>query len=377
MGRSAWWPWLLAGWLQLVLTMTTPAADLLVRNAHALLTDRWWSVGTGIAATATPVVDLPFPTAASITSVRATSCDGAIQATLPLIAPISAGETVVLVGWGRAPARAGSFRFGLRERRPPWKVVMPLQTVSLTTGWSTFQITGTASSALRQGDGEAVWDLSGPAQTIEFGALRLLSRGSAKPVRAEPAPSLHRRESPRTAGPVDVIGSGWANDIRIAGASARTVFEPISVSEQSFTAAVRILPPLPEDHWLDVRIEIPNQGPMLTGDLLLVELHGRMMAGSASSATSATIVLELGNRGGEPTSFRTTWELGPHWSSLHFAGWAFADAKPGNALLRIGLGHTLAGIEIAEVRIINYGGRYLADVAVVPMKYPEEIDHAP
>ena len=153
--------------------------------------------------------------------------------------------------------------------------------------------------------------------------------------------------------------SGWAGQ----GGS----FSKVPVTGQDFPAAMRItvVTADPDKPW-SAQLTTPfTTGSVKSGDKLLVVYMARCVAGGTGRAISKVQIAE-------PTSpmvgMTGTAEIGPEWGQVNQAFEAKADAPEGKGELVIFLGEQAQTVEIAKVRVLNYG----PDMALAKLPQPKE-----
>ena len=153
--------------------------------------------------------------------------------------------------------------------------------------------------------------------------------------------------------------SGWAGQ----GGSVSKV----PVTGQDFPAAMRItvVTAAPEQPW-SAQLTTPfTSGSVKNGDKLLVVYIARCVAGGSGRAVAKVQVSEPTT----PTVGMTgTAKIGPEWGQVNQAFEAKADAPEGKGELVIFLGEKVQTVEIAQVRVLNYG----PDMALAKLPQPKE-----
>ena len=153
--------------------------------------------------------------------------------------------------------------------------------------------------------------------------------------------------------------SGWAGQ----GGSVSKV----PVTGQDFPEAMRVtvVTADPEKPW-SAQLTTPfTAGSVKNGDKLLVVYMARCVAGGTGRAIAKVQVAE-------PTSpmvgMTGTAKIGPAWSQINQAFEAKAAAPEGKGELVIFLGEQAQTVEIAEVRVLNYG----PDMDLAKLPQPKE-----
>ena len=153
--------------------------------------------------------------------------------------------------------------------------------------------------------------------------------------------------------------SGWAGQ----GGS----ISKVPVTGQDFPEATRVtvVTANPDKPW-SAQLTTPfTVGSVKNGDKLLVVYRARCLAGGSGRATAKVQV-------SEPTrpmvGMTGTAKIGPEWGQVNQAFEAKADAPEGKGELVIFLGEQIQTVEIAEVRVLNYG----PDIPLAKLPQPKE-----
>ncbi len=138
---------------------------------------------------------------------------------------------------------------------------------------------------------------------------------------------------------------------------------PVPVTGQDFSDAMRItvVTANPDQPW-SAQLTTPlTTGSVKTGDKLLIVYMARSVAGGQGRAIAKVQVAGPSN---PMIGISGTAKIGPEWQQVNQAFVAQADAPEGKGELVIFLGEQVQTVEIARVRVLNYGPDI--DLATLP-----------
>jgi len=129
----------------------------------------------------------------------------------------------------------------------------------------------------------------------------------------------------------------------------------VKLTGEPFAEALRIvLNDVPENFW-DIQTIVPNGSPIVEGDVLLAEFYVRAV--TTDDSTGRVLLSAYFQDAGPPWNkglFHTT-SADRQWRRLCLPFRAKRDYAPGKAVFCFGLGYTRQTLELAGVRLVNYG----------------------
>ena len=129
----------------------------------------------------------------------------------------------------------------------------------------------------------------------------------------------------------------------------------VKLTGEPFAEALRIvLNNVPENYW-DIQTIVPNSSPIVKGDVLLAEFCVRAV--STDDSSGRVLLSAYFQDAGPPwdKSLLHTTSADGQWRRLCLPFRAKRDYPPGKAIFCFGLGYTRQTLELAGVRLVNYG----------------------
>lgn len=261
----------------------------------------------------------------------------------PLDAELAKEEPLVLRFWGRSPQQCRLNAYVEQREAPNAKSVGG--TVKLTPQWAQYEFTGKATQKFAPGQAQVVFHLSYDPGVIELTGVRLFDPN------AKPEPPGERATVDK---PVSMIANGdfsaplagtW--DV---GDGVRLRTELVDAQVDRYTRAVRLqVNPPPDGEPWSVGFGQKCTAPVRRGDAVYFRAWMR-----SPDRVRTSFIWEMAaapNTKGISQPVRLT----PEWKEYRFVGRAMQSFAAGETQAKWFLGYDKGTVEIAGVRVENYG----------------------
>lgn len=258
-------------------------------------------------------------------------------------AALTQDEPLVLRFWGRSPQGCRLNAYMEQREAPNAKSVGG--TAKLTPEWTQYEFTGKAAQSFAAGQAQVVFHLSYDPGVIELTGIRLFNP-NAKP---EPAGERATVDSP-----VSMIGNGdfsapLAGTWDVGdGVRLRTELVDAQVDKYARAARLQVDPPADAQPW-SVGFGQKCTAPVRRGDAVYFRAWMR-----SPDKVRASFIWEMTaapNTKGISQQVRLT----PEWKEYRFVGRAPQSFAAGETQAKWFLGYDKGTVEIAGVRVENYG----------------------
>jgi endo-1,4-beta-xylanase len=271
----------------------------------------------------------------------------AIAMRQPIEAKIAKGQPLVLRVWARSPQNV---RVGVHveEKDAPYEKSLS-QILTLSPQWKEYEIRGESKADFAMESANLVLHLGHDAGTIELTGLRLFDpTGKAElPVRSTAAP-----DKPET-----IIANGdfsqplagnWSWGESKPDAPLQATLIPAEVAGFKQALRLNVTPPPGAQPW-NVQLSQKTTLPIARDDAIYVRAWLR-----SPDRIRTTFVFEEGQ---EPHAKSISYQarLTPEWKEYRFVGTARRGFAPGEAFFKFFLGLDKGVVEMAGVRVENYG----------------------
>ncbi len=279
----------------------------------------------------------------------------------PIDATFAAGDAMTLKMWARSPQ---SIRIAPYIEANDAYTKFVGEPVDLTPAWKLYSFEGKANKALKAGESSLVMHFGYAAGDVEIAGVELTS-ANAKSTRIFSTATPDKPES--------LVGNGNFADIGAKGAPtawnwgdgkiAEVKVVPALIAGSAAKSAVRLQldPPVGANPWDYQMAQSVNAG-IARGDAV----YARFWARSPDKARLSAIYEMSGEPHTKTISAET--RLTPDWKEYRFAGNATQGFGPGDSQFKFFLGYDKGTIEIADVRVENYG-------AAPPRMFSQTIDY--
>jgi hypothetical protein len=315
----------------------------------------WPAIGAGFKSRAFAEQGIPGGGAArEFTIAKAGPQPFAVQAFIPLLGAVNAGETVTVGFWARSiEAKTGDGKgvLGIRfqENVAPWPGFGEA-TVKLGPEWEWHEVSGIASTALSRKDGVVTLQLAGAKQTIQIGqtivvkgAAKIADAGQGATVVALPEPlkgekgHLVNRPDQRAWSHTGPAGSAEEREDRTIWLGRATRF---TVAEKGTY------------RW-DVGTHVPLEQGIAEGDRLLIAIAAR--AEAASSADGAALVGFRIQNGDPPYAgfAENQFKVGPKWQLIRVRTVAAETIPEGKAQIALHFAEMPQTVDIGPIYVLK------------------------
>jgi GH35 family endo-1,4-beta-xylanase len=267
----------------------------------------------------------------------------AIVVSQPVDASVMQGEPLVLRFWGRSPQSCRLNAYMEQREAPNTKSVGG--TVKLTPDWAQYEFTGRATQAFAPGQAHIVFHLSFDPGVIELAGVRLIAPD------AKPEP---RGEMPTVDKPITLIANGdfsaplagtW--DV---GDGVRLKTQLVDAQVDKYTRAVRLtVNPPPDGQPWSVGFGQACTAPVRRGDAVYFQAWMR-----SPDRVRVSFIWEM-TAPPNTKGIHQTVQLTPEWKEYRFVGRAPQSFAAGESRVKWFLGYDRGVVEIAGVRVENYG----------------------
>ena len=263
---------------------------------------------------------------------------GAVRQSVAL--PVTPSDTVALTFWARSPGNntiAALFEDNTDQHPSAF-----YQQFALTPEWKQYSVSGSPATPLDVGSTQLNFHLSFSPGTVELGDIKLISQRpdrATDPTRAAPQSLIQNGDfsQPLTG---QVVGN-W-------GTSAQGV-EAAIANDATYGHILQLhLSPAADAKPWDVQLEQRASAPVAKGETVWVRLRMR-----SPDASPLGLVYEASDTFDK--YINETVKLTPQWTEYRFKAVPSRLLMAGNSQFKLFLGASKGTIEIAEVRVENYG----------------------
>ena len=156
--------------------------------------------------------------------------------------------------------------------------------------------------------------------------------------------------------PVEIVSSEQVVNSRVGGKNASS--ETVAVIGQPFTSALRVTTTEASEHFYSVQVTANSTQAVRKGDVCLVSLYARTV--SSGFETGEGQVAFFYQKGGEPytKSLYMLYRIPQEWTQFYVPFKMADDYIAGKSTLGLGFGAAKQAIEVADVKVLNYGRDY-------------------
>lgn len=253
------------------------------------------------------------------------------------------GEPLVLSFWARSPQSNRINAYVELSRDPYTKTVG--QAVALTPEWKEYVLSGKAVQDYKAGDAQVVFHLGFAPGVIELTGIRLYNP------EARPVPG---RERPTVDQPVSMVDNGDFSEPLEGnwgmGDGQKLQVTLVSTEVTGYPKGLRLVAsPPPDSQGWSVGFGQRCKAGVRKGDA--VYFRAWMRSPDKVRVTFVWEMAEAPNTKGISQMVRLT----PEWKEYRFLGRAFQSFGPDETQAKWFLGHDKGTVELAGVRVENYG----------------------
>ncbi|MDQ3813355.1 MAG: endo-1,4-beta-xylanase, partial [Armatimonadota bacterium] len=318
-------------------------ANLLNNGDFARGEDGWQLPGENAATSFVDVTAGPFKRALRVVlNPKPGDEPWSIMMRQPIDASIKKGDPLVLRLWLRSPEsiRVGVF---VEENKQPYAKLLG-QTLDLTPEWKEYELRGEAKADYKREDTHLVFHLGHAPGTLEMAGIRLFNpnappdvgRSTATPEKPESLIENGDFRQPLAA------GWNWTKD------AIQTEIVPADVTGYPQALRLTVTPPPNANPW-EVQIGQKVKRVVSRDDAVYFRAWMRSPDG-----LRVGIIYEMVEAPNDKYISQTP-KLTPEWKEYRFVGYPKRSFGPGESQFKFFLGYDKGVVEVAGVRLENYG----------------------
>ena len=317
----------------------------------------WTTYGKDLAVKPVKGVDALGGGALQFTVPKAGATMFTSGASLPLTVAVKPGQRLVVAFWARTisagtPDGQGQVNVKFQQNVAPFAGFGD-KMLSIGKEWKLYEVTAVADKPLAKGQGTVVFHLAAAKQVIQFGqtivvegAATVLSKTGAAPVRT-PTPVM----LPKLVGKGDLINDPGSLDWNVYGTG--TTHSVVAARGMPGDEALQVVVSSVAPQIYNSGIVVPVNGPIKTGDILLIAVLARTIAADTPDGLGR-ITLRVQETGGTFAGFGDyAIPVAPTWKLFQIKTSATVDIAPGKASVALLIGGAKQTLEIGRVYVMK------------------------